>query len=282
MSDAPRPSLDRAALERVLARAAELQVRQGGDPGEVEPREALSEAQLLEIGREVGLSPQHLKLALAEERTRVAVTAPIATTAAGALRTGAVSASRTVTMRAADVLPAIDAWMQRRECLVVKRAMMPERIVWEPGGGVMNVARRLIGGQGMSLAGAREVSATVVPVDDSRVLVRLDADLSPVRSAATRDGIALGVVGAGGGAAAFAVGSMVTVLSAGVLLPVALLPAVGLGAAGWWQARRRVERAMERAQLALEQVLDSLVRGELSRPSLLGALAAAANALPRR
>lgn len=280
MTDPSRPPLDRAALERVLARAAELQARHG-DPADVQPHEALTEAQLLEIGKEAGLSPQHLQLALAEERTRVAVAAPVAMTAAEALRTGVVSASRTVAMRAGEVLPAIDVWMQRKECLVVKRAM-PERIVWEPGGGVMNVARRLIGGQGTSLAGAHEVSATVVPVDAQRVLVRLDANLSPVRSAATRDGIALGVVGAGTGAAAFAIGSVATVLSTAVLLPVAIVPAMGLGVVGWLQARRRVERAMERAQLALEQVLDSLGRGELTRPTLLGALAAAANALPKR
>lgn len=280
MDASSRPPLDRAALERVLARAAELQARHG-DPADVSPHEALTEAQLLEIGKEAGLSSQHLQLALAEERTRVAVATPAAMSAAAALRTGAVSATRTVAMPAGEVLPAIDAWMQRRECLVVKRAM-PERIVWEPGGGVMNVARRLIGGQGTSLAGAHEVSATVVPVDDRRVLVRLDADLSPVRSAATRDGVALGVVGAAGGAAAFGVASVVTVLSTAVLLPVAIVPAMGLGVVGWLQARRRVEKAMQRAQLALEQVLDGLERGELSRPTLLGALAAAANALPKR
>ena len=59
--------LDRGALERVLARAAELQVGAG------EPEEVLSEEQILELGKEVGLSPQHLKQALAEERTRVAL-----------------------------------------------------------------------------------------------------------------------------------------------------------------------------------------------------------------
>jgi len=62
----PVPSarpLDRAALERVLGRAAELQA------GGADAPETLTEAQLLEIGREVGLSPEHLRQALAEERT---------------------------------------------------------------------------------------------------------------------------------------------------------------------------------------------------------------------
>jgi hypothetical protein len=63
----PTSKLDRSAMERVLARAAELQAGSG------EPEEALSEEQILELGKEVGLSPQHLRQALAEERTRVSV-----------------------------------------------------------------------------------------------------------------------------------------------------------------------------------------------------------------
>jgi hypothetical protein len=281
---APPPTrpqqLDRAALERVLARAAELQTRHGEAPDPQEAFDSLSEDQLLEIGREAGLSPQHLKLALAEERTRVAVASPSSITGADALRSGVATASRTIAIRAGDVLPALDQWMQRKECLAVKRAM-PERIVWEPGGGVMNAAKRLISGQGLSLAGAHEVSATVIPVDERSVLVRLDANMIPVRSAATRDGVLLGVLGGVGTAATLAIGTVATIATT-VLIPIAIVPALALGSAGWWQARRRFVRAMERAQVALEQILDRLERGELSRPTLLGALAAAANSLPRR
>ena len=56
--------LPRAALERVLARAAELQT-QGADTPEV-----ISEARLLEIGREVGIDPDHLRLAIADVARR--------------------------------------------------------------------------------------------------------------------------------------------------------------------------------------------------------------------
>jgi hypothetical protein len=52
------------------------------------------------------------------------------------------------------------------------------------------------------------------------------------------------------------------------------------GALGYYQARSRHAATLTRAQLALEQVLDRLERGELPRPSLLGAIAAVA-ALPR-
>ena len=271
----PRPParlpLDRAALERVLARAAELQLRQGDGVDGVIASESLSEEQLLEIGKEAGLSPEHLRLAIAEERTRVAVTSPVSSSL-DAVRTGVVSATRTVAMRGPEALAALDTWMQRRECLTIKRSM-PERIVWEPGGGVMNAMRRAFSGHGLALSGAREVSATVVAVDDRRVLVRLDADLAPMRSAAWRDGVLMGVTGSAASGVAVAIG---------VLVPVAVVPAVALAAGGWWQARRRVARAVERAQLTLEQVLDQLERGELTKPTLLGVLAAAASTLPRR
>ena len=55
MSDvpAPRPSqpIDRSALDRVLARAAELQ----GKSADSDPNEEFTEEQLVELGKEVGL-----------------------------------------------------------------------------------------------------------------------------------------------------------------------------------------------------------------------------------
>src|SRR5450756_1957528 len=61
--------LDRQALERVLARAAELQ----GASALPESSDLISESQLLDIGNEVGLNPATINQALAEERTRVNV-----------------------------------------------------------------------------------------------------------------------------------------------------------------------------------------------------------------
>src|SRR6185436_4329819 len=68
-SPARQPPLDRQALERVLARAAELQ----GASSMPESGDLISESQLLEIGNDVGLSPEVLNQALAEERTRINV-----------------------------------------------------------------------------------------------------------------------------------------------------------------------------------------------------------------
>jgi hypothetical protein len=261
----PAP-LDRGALERVLARAAELQAESG------EPAEALSEQQILELGTEVGLAAHHLRQALAEERTRVGGPAPTSGVLSRLLGAAIVSTTRTVRGSAASTLAQVDDWMQREECLRVKRHF-PDRIVWEARHGFFDTVRRglNVGGRGYVLSRAHEVSATVVPVDGERVLVRLDADFGSHRSAVAGQGATL--VGLG------AVSSGAAVLL-GVVLPVAVVPAVAAGAIGYYQARRRHTRALTRAQLALEQVLDRLERGELPRPSLLGAIAAAA-ALPR-
>src|SRR4051794_1413073 len=117
-SPARRPSgssIDRAALERVLTRAAELQGATGDTP------EQISEAQLLEVGKEVGLSPEHLRQALAEERTRSLGAQPERGMGATLLGLTQVHAARIVSGSAAGTLSAIDGWMQREELLQVKR-----------------------------------------------------------------------------------------------------------------------------------------------------------------
>ena len=60
----PSRALDRSSLERVLARAAELQSGTG------ETRRRVHRGTAARAGAEVGLSPQNLRQALAEERTR--------------------------------------------------------------------------------------------------------------------------------------------------------------------------------------------------------------------
>src|SRR3954462_8457132 len=60
--------VSRGALERVLARAAELQSATGDDS---DVADALTEEQVLELGREVGLYPESIRQALAEERLRL-------------------------------------------------------------------------------------------------------------------------------------------------------------------------------------------------------------------
>jgi hypothetical protein len=268
---APLPArqnlLDRQALERVLARAAELQ----GADALPESSDLLSENQLLEIGKEVGLSPATLNQALAEERTRVTVPEERGFVAqiAGA---GYASATRTVPGSQRDVLATIDSWMQRDECLQVQRRFS-DRVTWEPQRGLFGKLKRTVNvsGRGYYLVDARQVSATVLPVDAARSVVRLDADISPSR--ARRIGLGGVAVGAGGVlGGVLGLGLVVAHLPLLIVAGVALLPLAG-GTAGAYRIARSHRAVLSSVQLALEQILDRLEHGEVSRPGLLGALA---------
>jgi hypothetical protein len=273
---APRPPLDRQALERVLARAAELQ----GASAMPESGDLISESQLLEIGNEVGLSPATLNQALAEERTRINVPEERGFVAqvAGA---GFATATRTVSGTPRDVLATIDAWMQRDECLQVQRRFA-DRITWEPQRGLFGKLRRTVNvsGRGYYLMDADQVSATVLPVDASRVVVRLDADIHTSR--ARRVGIA-GFVTAMGAAASgvLGLGLVVAHLPLFIAAGAAVLPFAGTSFAGYKVARTH-RGVLSSVQLALEQTLDRLEHGEFEKSAgLLGAITSRAR-LPRR
>jgi hypothetical protein len=254
---ARRPPLDRSALERVLARAAELQAT------EADPAEAmLTDEQLLEVGREVGLAPQYLRQALAEERSR-----PIVPDEQGRVARifgpAMVHASRTVRGKPETVFAALDAWMVHDESLQVKRRF-PDRVVWEPRPGFVTDIRRAfnIGGRGYHLSRAFEVAATAFAVDADSVLVRLEANFKNVRA----QRVATGGATVGTGVAATGV-----LLALGFFAPVAAVP-TAIGLIGGYITARSHAPVVARAQVALEQVLDRLERGELPRPSLLDAL----------
>jgi hypothetical protein len=263
-SEAPKPSnvpatIDRAAVERVLARALELQA---GPAGETQDR--LTEAQLLDLAKEVGLDPVNLRQALAEERTRVAVPEE-----RGLLATlygsATVSAQRTVSGTPAQVLQALDDWMQRQECLKVKRHF-GERIVWEADQGLAGTVKRVVSGRGAALARATDVAATAIALDATRVVVRLDAQLGGHRASMAQ-------VNAGLAGASLVAGGVLAALSFPILAAAA--PAALLVPAVWGATRSAHARTVARAQLALEQVLDRLERGEAGRgPSLMSMLAA--------
>lgn len=249
---APVP-LSRAALERVLARAAELQARGGdGEPG-------LTEAQLVEIAGEVGLSRDVVRQALAEERARVPV-GPEAGAAHALLGAAVIQAARTVPGEAAAVLAAVDAWMQRGESLTVMRRQ-PDQMSWEPRQDFASAVRRAlrVGGRGFHLAAATEVRAVVAAVGARRAHVRLVADLGGARARAA--GAAIGVATAGVlvGVPAF---WLATNAGLAVAAALALLPALGVPMAAISVARGHFRAQRTRTQVALEQALDRLQYGD--------------------
>ena len=256
--------LDRQALERVLARASKLQ----GTAAMPESSDLISESQLLEIGKEVGLSPATLNQALAEERTRINVPEERGLVAqiAGA---GFATATRTVPGNPKDILATIDMWMVREECLQVQRRFA-DRITWEPQRGLFGKLRRTVNvtGKGFYLMDAAQVSATVLPVDPSRVVVRLDADIHPSR--AKRVGLG-GVLGAIGLAASGVIGLGLVIANIPLLIAAGatVIPIVGSGVAGY-QIAKSHRTVLASVQLALEQILDRLEHGEFTRAGLLG------------
>ena len=255
-------AIDRAALERVLARAAELQATTADDGT---PSDGLTEQQLLDVGGEVGLSPVHLRLALAEERTRDTIPSErglVAQMAGAAVAT----AQRMVRGTPSEVLGALNQTMQRDESLIVKRRYA-DRVTWEPRRDFWAALRRLsvASGRAYDLLRVSEVAATAVAVDDSHTLIRLDADVSGTRGRRLQGGVAVASAGTVAGGIAFGLAMLIQpVLIAAVA--VGAVPAIA-GMVGGVAVARTHRQIVQRAQLALEQVLDRLEHNDLRRPA---------------
>lgn len=242
-------ALSRAALERVLARAAELQARGGDDePG-------LTEAQLVEIAGEVGLTRENVRQAIAEERARADL-APESGAAHSMLGAAVIQAARTVPMDAARAFAAMDAYMQRTEALQIRRRQA-DQLSWEPRQDFVASIRRAlrIGGRGFHLAAATEVRALVASIDGGRAHVRLVADLSGARSQRAAGAVIAAAAGLLVGLPAFWLATNSGLVIAAAL---SLVPALALPLGAVTLARQNFRRQVTRAQVALEQVLDRL------------------------
>jgi hypothetical protein len=260
--------IDRAALERIIQRAAELQT------AERDIGEELTPDQVLALGREVGIPGRYLQQALLEERTRLVAIQPAGTweRIAGPAR---VVAQRAVPGTVADAEAALLDWLEEKELFCVQRRQ-PGRVTWEPLGGLAAALRRSTaalrrGSAAMMLARADTVSATIVALGPGRCHVTLTAEARRARAEFVGGGAAVA------GAGMLGTGLMVVL---GALLPVALLPApvaIGLG----YLVSRQYRSALVRIQLGLERALDQLEHDavlaeprQLRRPvGLLGVLA---------
>lgn len=240
--------IDRAAIERIIQRAAELQT------GERDLSEGLSADEVVSLGKEVGIPEQFLKQAMLEERSRATMPAPN-----GVLdRTigpGVVTAQRVVRGDPEAVEQRLIGWMEDHELLAVQR-QQPGRITWEPLGGVQAAIRRstaVFSGtrRPFMLSRASLVSATVAGLEPGFTHVALAAELRQARGAVIGGVAALGSLGVAG-----------TVVLA-VMTPfwwVALAP-MPVFAAVAWGVGRQYRPLAERTQLGLERVLDHLERG---------------------
>jgi hypothetical protein len=255
MGEGTPARIDRAALERIIHRAAELQTADR-DIGE-----ELTPEQVLALGREVGIPGRYLQQALLEERTRLIAVQP-----SGAWERIAgpaqVAAQRAVPGVAADIEAVLVEWMEEKELFCVQR-QQPGRITWEPLGGIAAAFRRSTaalnrGSAAMMLARADTVTATVIALDPGRCHVTLAAEARKARAEFVGGGAALA------GAGMLGTGLMVVL---GALLPVALIPApvaIGIG----YGVARQYRSALFRIQLGLERALDQLEQGGAQVPRL--------------
>ena len=245
MGEGTPARIDRAALERIIQRAAELQT------ADRDIAEELTPDQVLALGKEVGIPGRYLQQALLEERTRLVAPAP-----SGAWERlagpGQVAAQRAVPGTVAGVEAALNEWMEEKELFCVQRRQ-PGRITWEPLGGMAAAVRRSTaafsrGAAAMMLARAETVSATLMALETGWCHVTLTAETRRARTQFVGGGTALagaGMAGAG----------ILAVL--GAFLPVALIPvpiALGLG----YGVARQYRSALSRIQLGLERALDQL------------------------
>jgi hypothetical protein len=118
-----------------------------------------------------------------------------------------------------------------------------------------------------------------MPVDSSRVVVRLDADIHASRARRVAIG---GFVGAMAAAVSGVVGLGLVVVGLPIIAVAgaAVVPVAG-GSFAAYQVARTHRGVLASVQLALEQILDRLEHGEFERPGLLGAISSRAR-LPRR
>ena len=257
-----RRSLDRHALDRILKRAGELQV------SAADPAEEMTEDQLIALGQEVGITPQHLRQAIAEERTRPAL--PDEPGLADRwIGPRTVSARRGIRGTRDQLLARLDDWMRREECLQVKRRLV-DRVVWEPRRDFFgNIRRGLnLGGRSYALSRTHDVAATAVPIDNANILIQIDADLRPARAARVRGGGAVATTGTVAGASMVGIG--VALGLAIPLLPLVAIAAVPVaaGAGIGMKIARGFRDTAERVQLSLEQALDTIEHGEPPRPGV--------------
>lgn len=251
--------ISREQLERIIQRAAELQA------GEMDTGEGITEQDLLKLGSEVGIPGRFLRQAMYEE-------------AAGGAALDRGLAGRWVGPRmllAQRVVPgdkpaleqAIGEFMAEEEAMTPKRRL-PDRTVWEKQKGLFAEMKRglALDGKAYHLARAVDISVQLNALEDGYCHAELGADISNMRGQALA-GIWT-MIGAG------LVGTAVMAVVPGLAL-LAWIPLLGgLGLAGL-VARTHKAKA-QRMQVALEQVLDRLERGEIrTKPQLAGPRASA-------
>jgi hypothetical protein len=237
-------------LEPIVRRAAEIQNKRG-NPGS----QMLTEEEVVEIGRQVGLEPAYVRRAMAEVRAEsLAPGHPpgnrILDLLAGDAR---VEVRRVVAGEPTLIQKQVEIQLRDREKLTALRHQ-PLRSVWEASAGVMDRLERFMNfsGKEYALAEARQVHFAVAEIEPGWSLATLAADFGNKREELLYT--VGGVVAVVAVFAAVFTGDSVSsvILTAGA----ALLAALASAAVGVPWLRWTMKKRCDRIELILEGLLD--------------------------
>lgn len=253
MTDNVPARVDRAALERILQRAAELQA------SEHDVGEGMTPEEVVKLGDEVGIPGRYLRQAMLEEQSRLPG-APAKGLIDQAVGPGEIATARVVRGDAEAAERALLEWMSKNELLNIQRHQ-PGRLSWEKMSGVQAAMRRGIstfeGARArFMLSRADVVRATITPLEAGFCHVTLSAELR-----GTRGGY-LGGMATVGGAGAVTTGVLAALNAFWVVAAAPLVAGAGLA----WIVSRQFRPVVDRTQLGLERALD-YVEGHAIKPS---------------
>ncbi len=238
-------------LERVIARASVLQHA----TGDGEQRQ-LSEEEIIAIGREVGLEPEHVRRALAEYRAEALAPDlpddhPLLTRHFGQ---PFARVQRVVRGDPQDIHRAFERHLRAEESMRAIR-LHSTASVWEPDSSWKGKLSRALNLEGRSfeLTQLKSFSIGTAPASPNESLVILTADLKEERTEQIQGwGFSLGAL-----MALALVGAAVEGLSAWYWLLIMALAAAG-SALGAFAIRTSMDNRRRRAALLLEGLLDQI------------------------
>lgn len=257
----PGRSIARPDLEMVIRRAVELSLR------ESDSQEKLSEAEVIRIATELGLSPQHVRQALYE----LPDIRPHPSVLDGFYRSPVVAVARAVPGEVNQVERRFEDYLSTREYLQLVRRVREKALFKPAEDAISKLARGLLRpGTRYQLARADRLLLHVRSLDERRSHVLIESDLSSQRRASIRGSIvAGGLIGlaVGGGLAALVhlggmpiwANTVLDVLAVGGGTVSSVVAAVAVGG-------RRFRRRLATARTELESLLDRAERGESLEP----------------
>lgn len=251
-SGRPARRLSSQELEAVIRRAHELQTTRA------DREEGLSEAEVLQIGQELGLSAGHVRQALAEVATpQQAVQIG---TMARVMGPSLLSASRAVPGEARQVREQIERYLLEVECMEIVRRLPGGRTQYRRGQGLGATLRRATTQMGSRSRFAQfklqEVEVEVQPLEAGFALVTMGVDLGKTRAGMLATGAVFGT----------ATGTMAAALLGVAVDPLAALLGLPLLAGGLLGTRALYGTVTAQTHGQLEAFLDRVQHGELDVP----------------